>query len=138
LFEAQLNAKPHFEEHSAQFEKNPSSIIEGRHLIEEIFDETFCLEKDIYIGNYLDQEDIPTLVEMIFNSLLGTWVNQIICVGQYSDTLPLGYQSESETLYDYNYTEVPSLRDFAEQFFESLESHSANEAKATVFRVEYS
>ncbi|KAF4634587.1 hypothetical protein G7Y89_g3515 [Cudoniella acicularis] len=88
------------------------------------------------IGDYLSQRDILALVEMLFDNLLGAWVNKrIVCVGDYSDTLPPEYQSASKTLYDTSYTEVLSLSDCAKQFLENLKSDSD---KADAFRVEYS
>jgi hypothetical protein len=73
---------------------------------------------------------------MLFDNLLGAWVNErIVCVGDYSDTLPPEYQSASKTLYDTGYSEVLSLSDCAKQFLKNLKSDSD---KADAFRVEYS
>jgi hypothetical protein len=73
---------------------------------------------------------------MLFDSLLRAWVNErIICISNYSDTLPPEYQFVSKTLYNTSYIEVLLLSNYTKQFLENLKSDSD---KADAFRVEYS
>lgn len=89
------------------------------------------------MGDYFDEGDIPSLVQVLFDHLLGTWANRrIICVGDYSDKLPPEYQYPSNTLYNRQYAGTLSLTDFAKLFRKSFESHCPS--KAQFFQQEYS
>jgi hypothetical protein len=133
---ANLKGIPAAEENTADNAENVSQVQGDPTLIGEIFDHIWLHEEDICIGAFFDIEDIPALVELLFDELLGTWVDQsIVCVGDYQDTLPPGFQSESDTLYDEEYAEVLSLESCAETFLKSLEHHCPKKAES--FRQEY-
>lgn len=106
-------------------------------ILDEIYSLTWLDKPNICLGDYFDEKNIPGLMRVLFDQLLGGWANQrVICVGDYSDKLPPGYQPSSYPLYDLRYKETHSLTDFARVFMESFEPHCPS--KAQFFQAEYS
>ncbi|KAH8800737.1 hypothetical protein F5884DRAFT_757584 [Xylogone sp. PMI_703] len=104
-------------------------------VFEEIYYRSWY-KTSICLGDYFNKDDIPDLIRVLFDHFLGTWANRsIICVGDYSDKLPPGYQYSSDTLYKSQYRETLSLTDFAEAFLENFKPHPS---KAQSFQEEYS
>ncbi|KAH8800880.1 hypothetical protein F5884DRAFT_541939 [Xylogone sp. PMI_703] len=91
----------------------------------------------ICLGDYFNKDDIPDLIRVLFDHFLGTWADRsIICVGDYSNKLPPGYQYSSDTLYKSQYRETLSLTDFAEAFLKNFKPQWPSKAQS--FQEEYS
>ena len=62
--------------------------------LKEIYSRTWLDNTHVSLGDYFKEDEIPDLIKILFDFCLGSWANQkIVCVGDYSDKLPLGYLS---------------------------------------------
>ncbi|KIM93111.1 hypothetical protein OIDMADRAFT_61898 [Oidiodendron maius Zn] len=131
LSEIRANIPTERDEYATTTEENLTTILN------EIYNRARPQKTGISLGDYFNEESIPGLMRLLFDHLLGTWADQkIVCVGDYSNKLPPGYQASLDTLYNEQYKETLSLTDLAGVLLENFESHCPS--KAPFFQEEYS